>query len=214
MSSGGSRFESARRSPGSRRRFAAPSGVPGPVIAVGPRRLPRHDRRMDEHGGVIYQHPLAYLLGLEGIALLHAFGGEYDVTFTVERIEECRALLAKADLLGPGHVASPMSTPDGYRDWAPVYDSPGNQLIDIEQPVVWEILDGLPVGVALDAACGTGRHTARLKELGHTVVGLDSSSEMLAVARATSLTSTSGSASWTRYLSPTRAWARSSAHSP
>jgi hypothetical protein len=27
---------------------------------------------------VIYQHPLAYLLGLEGIALLRAFAGEYD----------------------------------------------------------------------------------------------------------------------------------------
>src|SRR5439155_9106079 len=30
---------------------------------------------------LIYQHPLAYLLGLEGIALLHAFAGEYDRDF-------------------------------------------------------------------------------------------------------------------------------------
>jgi hypothetical protein len=27
---------------------------------------------------VIYQHPMAYLLGLEGVALLRAFSGVYD----------------------------------------------------------------------------------------------------------------------------------------
>lgn len=41
-----------------------------------------------------------------------------------------------------------MPTQDGYREWAIGYDSPGNQLIEIEQPIVWEILGGLPVGVA------------------------------------------------------------------
>ncbi len=46
-----------------------------------------------------------------------------------------------------------------------------------------EILAGLPVGHALDAACGTGRHAAYLASLGHTVVGVDSSPGMLAVAR-------------------------------
>jgi SAM-dependent methyltransferase len=139
---------------------------------------------MDEQVGELYQHPLAYLLGLEGVALLHAFGGEYDETFTRDRIEECRALLAMTERLGAGGFATPTRTQDGYRVWAPVYDSPGNQLIDIEQPVVWDLLDGLPVGVALDAACGTGRHAARLRELGHTVIGVDSSPEMLAVAQA------------------------------
>ena len=46
-----------------------------------------------------------------------------------------------------------------------------------------EILDGLPIGVALDAACGTGRHTAYLASLGHEVIGVDSSPEMLERAR-------------------------------
>ena len=41
----------------------------------------------------------------------------------------------------------------------------------------------LPLGVALDAACGTGRHAAYLAQLGHQVIGVDSSPEMLAVAR-------------------------------
>lgn len=131
----------------------------------------------------IHQHPLAYLLGLEGLALLHAFAGEYDETFTLARLAETRRLLDMADQLGPGVHAIPIATEDGYEGWAPFYDSPGNQLIDIEQPIVQRILAGLPVGVALDAACGTGRHAAYLAELGHQVIGVDSSPEMLAVAR-------------------------------
>ncbi len=138
-------------------------------------------RGVTEH--VIYQHPLAYLLGLEGIALLHAFAGEYDEQFTLDRIEECRSLLAMSEHLGAGGFASPISTQDGYRDWAPFYDSQANQLIDIEQQVFWDILAGLPAGVALDAACGTGRHSSRLKDLGHTVIGIDNSPDMLRVAK-------------------------------
>jgi ubiquinone/menaquinone biosynthesis C-methylase UbiE len=132
----------------------------------------------------IYQHPLAYLLGLEGIALLHAFGGEYDREFTLARLAETRALLDMAEALGDGAAADPVPTQEGYRTWAPFYDSPGNQLVDIEQPIVQEILASLPVGVALDAACGTGRHAAYLANLGHRVIGVDSSKEMLAIARA------------------------------
>ncbi len=37
---------------------------------------------------VIYQHPLAYLLGLEGLALLRAFSGAYDRDFTLARLDE------------------------------------------------------------------------------------------------------------------------------
>jgi ubiquinone/menaquinone biosynthesis C-methylase UbiE len=48
---------------------------------------------------------------------------------------------------------------------------------------VREILDRLPIGVALDAACGTGRHAAYLASLGHAVIGVDSSAGMLARAR-------------------------------
>jgi SAM-dependent methyltransferase len=53
----------------------------------------------------------------------------------------------------------------------------------LEQPIVREILDGLPRGIALDAACGTGRHSAYLASLGHTVIGTDSSAAMLERAR-------------------------------
>lgn len=131
----------------------------------------------------VYQHPLAYLLGLEGIALLRAFAGEYDREFTLARLREIRALLDAADELGDGVTETPMTTQEGYAQWAPFYDEPGNELLEVEQPVVREILDVLPVGVALDAACGTGRHAAHLASLGHTVIGVDATPEMLAVAR-------------------------------
>jgi SAM-dependent methyltransferase len=132
---------------------------------------------------VIYQHPLAYLLGLQGIALLRAFSGAYGRDFTLARLREIQELLDARDELGEGVEALPMTTRAGYAQWAAFYDEPGNQLLEIEEPIVREILDSLPVGVALDAACGTGRHTAYLASLGHTVIGVDSSPEMLVRAR-------------------------------
>lgn len=131
----------------------------------------------------VYQHPLAYLVGLEGIALLRAFAGEYDRDFTVARLAEVRALLDSAEELGDGAVVGPIPTTEGYSSWAEFYDEPGNQLIELEQPIVREILDGLPRGVALDAACGTGRHSAYLASLGHAVICVDSSAAMLERAR-------------------------------
>jgi ubiquinone/menaquinone biosynthesis C-methylase UbiE len=131
----------------------------------------------------VYQHPLAYLLGLQGVALFRAFTGEYDREFTQARLAEVRALLDAAEL-GEGGTAVPVGIADSYDDWAPFYDEPGNAMLEREQPIVREILDGLPVGVALDAACGTGRHAAYLASLGHRVIGVDASPGMLAEARA------------------------------
>ena len=133
---------------------------------------------------MIYQHPLAYVLGLEGVALLRAFDGEYGREFTDARLAEIRTLLDSADQLGEAAETPPITAAAGYRAWADVYDQPGNGLIDIEQPYVRAILDRLPPGTALDAACGTGRHAEYLASLGHTVIGVDGSPEMLAVARA------------------------------
>ena len=132
---------------------------------------------------MIYQHPLAYLVGLEGIALLRAFAGGYDEEFTAARLAETRALLDSAEQFGRGVTTGPLTTVDGYRGWAEDYDQAGNQLIELEQPIVREILDGLAPGIALDAACGTGRHSSYLASLGHKVIGVDNSPEMLAKAR-------------------------------
>ena len=135
--------------------------------------------------GVTYLSPLGYLLGLEGAALLRGFReGSADQAFVEARTAEIRRLVESPELAeGVTAVPGAISTADVYQDWAPYYDDPGNQMIDIEQPVVQRILDGLPVGTALDAACGTGRHTAHLHRLGHRVIGCDASPEMLARAR-------------------------------
>lgn len=71
---------------------------------------------------------------------------------------------------------------EGYTRWAPVYDGP-NPAIDHETPVVQSLLRAARPGVALDAACGTGRHAAFLAELGHDVIGVDLTPAMLDVAR-------------------------------
>jgi SAM-dependent methyltransferase/catechol 2,3-dioxygenase-like lactoylglutathione lyase family enzyme len=49
--------------------------------------------------------------------------------------------------------------------------------------VVWRLLERITPGRALDAPCGTGRHTLRLAELGHDVVAVDATDAMLARAR-------------------------------
>ncbi|MBA3287496.1 MAG: methyltransferase domain-containing protein [Acidimicrobiia bacterium] len=128
---------------------------------------------------MIYQHPLAYLLGLEGIALLRTFAGEFDREFGAARIAEIRRLLDDPALGGDGVVAAQLDTVDGYHVWSATYDQPGNGIFEYEEPVVKEILDNLSPGVALDAACGTGRYTAYLAAHGHQVIGLDSSPDML-----------------------------------
>ena len=71
----------------------------------------------------------------------------------------------------------------GYEAWSEVYDT-FNPLIEVEQPIVWSLLDPLPPGVVVDAACGTGRHAQHLAERGWTVIGVDQSEPMLSRARA------------------------------
>jgi len=136
---------------------------------------------------VTYLSPLGYLLGVEGAALLRGFReGSADRAFVEARIAEIRALLDTPALAhAEGVTADPgtIGAAEVYEGWAPHYDAPGNQMIDIEQPVVRRVLDTLPVGTALDAACGTGRHTAYLHELGHRVTGVDASPDMLSQAR-------------------------------
>jgi len=132
---------------------------------------------------VTYQHPLAYLLGIEGLGLLRAFSGEYDREFVESRLAEVRKLLDDESLADAGVAVDRVSTVDGYRVWSKTYDDPGNAAFDIDTPLVEDILDGLPAGVALDAACGTGRLSRVLADRGHRVIGVDSSPEMLARAR-------------------------------
>lgn len=133
---------------------------------------------------MIYQHPLAYLLGLEGLALLRAWAGDYDREFVEERLAEVRRLLQDEGLAAhPGVVVDRADIAEAYRRWSATYDGPRNTLFDFDEPVMHEILDAQPAGSVLDAACGTGRFTAYLTARGHRVIGLDRSAHMLARAR-------------------------------
>jgi SAM-dependent methyltransferase len=127
----------------------------------------------------IYRHPLAYLLGLEGVALMRAFAGEYDRSFTHARIAEIRELLARAEDLGPGVDVRPMPVADGYDVWARTYDGEDNGCFPMRDDVLAPMLDRLSPGRVLDAACGTGAVARQLIERGHEVVGIDISPVML-----------------------------------
>jgi SAM-dependent methyltransferase len=101
------------------------------------------------------------------------------------RMDEIRTVL---DRLGEApysaaREAEPVATEVGYAAWAASYDAPGNVTVALEEEIVHALLAELPAGSSvLDAGCGTGRHAAFLAGKGHEVVGIDSSSEMLALA--------------------------------
>lgn len=133
---------------------------------------------------MIHQHPLAYLLGIEGIALMRAFAGEHDRDFTRTRIAEIRRLLDQAEVFGEGVDLEVIDTAEGYDVWAPSYDTPDNDFFAMDEAALLPILDTFPAGDAIDVMCGTGRYAAHLAARGHRVRGYDASPGMLDLARA------------------------------
>jgi SAM-dependent methyltransferase len=87
--------------------------------------------------------------------------------------------LLEDDAYSGADLTSEADLQAAYRAWAETYDEPGNPIIALEQPVVWSMLRSVPPGLALDAACGTGRHARELARLGHDVLGIDLTPEML-----------------------------------
>jgi ubiquinone/menaquinone biosynthesis C-methylase UbiE len=124
--------------------------------------------------------PVQLELALAGIALARNWlVGDRE---TVEMIEAEVRRLARTP--GNGWSDVPERTvAEGYPEWAPGYDQPSNPVIRLEESVVPALLAETPPGRALDAACGTGRHTARLVDLGHDVVAVDETEAMLSLAR-------------------------------
>jgi SAM-dependent methyltransferase len=102
---------------------------------------------------VIYQDPLAYLLGLEGIALLDAWAGNHDREFTNARLTEIRRLLDDEKLRDRGVLAERVSTVTAYQQQSASYDAEA------------------------------GRFAEFLARRGHQVISVDSSPDMLAYAR-------------------------------
>jgi SAM-dependent methyltransferase len=120
------------------------------------------------------------LVGVAGLALLRQL---YDGTDEAaeQRLTEVRRVLDD-DAFAVGETMTEADPRAGYGLWAESYDEPGNPIVALEEPVVRSLLDSLPRGRTLDAACGTGRHARYVVDRGHRVVGVDASPEMLSQA--------------------------------
>lgn len=124
------------------------------------------------------------VIGMEGVALLRTWltGNRREIW---TRVHELTKFVTHPH---EGPLSIELDIPErdyleGYAAWAETYDSALNPLICLEEPTVQRLIDHLPAGTALDAACGTGRHTAYLASHNHQVVGVDGSREMLEKAR-------------------------------
>ncbi len=134
-------------------------------------------------GNVTAQH---FFAGTVGLAMLRTWYENGDLN--AQRINELAAIMASANEFPHSLELNPEERPlhEGYAEWAASYDdAKANPMIDAEQRVVRPLLERLvtPGCVALDVACGTGRHAEFLFELGCDTTGVDSSPEMLDVAR-------------------------------
>jgi ubiquinone/menaquinone biosynthesis C-methylase UbiE len=124
-----------------------------------------------------------FIVGIEGLALLRAWMTDHDTASA--RFQEL-VQLARNPEAPPISIhldVPPEDVRSGYARWAESYDVARNPLIHIEEPAVHGLIDPLPSGSALDAACGTGRHSRYLRARGHQVIGVDATPEMLDLAR-------------------------------
>ena len=101
------------------------------------------------------------------------------------RLEDAPAGIGALDEF-PNNIRIPVvecEVIEGYDAWAAIYDSGPNAATELDTTLVRSLLDSLPRGRALDAACGTGRQTLTLTDLGYDVDGIDLNETMLAIAR-------------------------------
>ena len=125
-----------------------------------------------------------FILGLQGVAILRKHWIDpAAVRAWTRSIAEVASHIDEEPWSEPWH-AEERTVQAQYAAWAAEYDAPGNPMVMAEEPVVREMMSGYSLGTALDAACGTGRHAAYLAALGHEVIGVDITPEMLDVARA------------------------------
>jgi SAM-dependent methyltransferase len=123
-----------------------------------------------------------FVIAVEGMAI--ARGLSRSPADVAARAAEVGMVVATAesDLLATRIPLTRYDVEAGYTRWAPRYDGP-NPAIETEAPIMRRLVSPLPAGRALDAACGTGRHSQLLVELGWDVVGVDATAGMLDVAR-------------------------------
>ena len=132
------------------------------------------------------EHPTfgEFVLGLEGLAILRSW--MTDPATVKARSKMIAEIVRQLEKPPWSNAIEGMerTTITGYAEWATTYDNSSSPPILAEQPIVRSLITNHPVGKALDAACGTGRHAEYLASLGHRVTGIDATSEMLEVARA------------------------------
>lgn len=121
-------------------------------------------------------------IGIAGLALLRNWlvGDEATAKSILKEVSD---LTKETKSSTKPNKAIAFDTSEGYRVWAKTYDTTPNLLFEVEEPIVKKILKKLTPGIALDAACGTGRYSELLNTLGYKVTGMDLSPEMLAEAR-------------------------------
>jgi hypothetical protein len=114
-----------------------------------------------------------YALGLQGVAVIRNWlRGDAMVAVQVRELREFAASLDR----NPGIIEFELHEKDvasGHAAWSVTYDQAVNPLVSLEQPVVRSFIDAIPLGRALDAACGTGRHTEYLCMRSFDTTGVD-----------------------------------------
>ena len=124
-----------------------------------------------------------FVLGFEGLAIMRAWG--LDPETVRERAQSIAEIVARRAETPwrDAMVERQRGVRDGYASQAEGSPGPDNPIVLAEEPLVRELLDALPTGATLDAACGAGRYARYLASLGHSVTGIDLTPEMLAEAR-------------------------------
>ncbi len=130
--------------------------------------------------------PVHYALGIAGVALIRNWlSGDEAAKKSADELIRLSTSFANDPSLNFQLDIPSMEVASGYQLWADTYDNLPNPLIGVEQPIIQRLLDELPAGNALDAACGTGRYTRELLARGHRVTAVDLTYEMIRNARAT-----------------------------
>lgn len=121
------------------------------------------------------------LLGFRGLGLLRGWPFQ-DPDRAADVIAAIARISARSDEYSEFEVEA-LDAGEAFTAWSATYDPAVNTLIAAEEPAVRAILEEIVPGKALDLACGTGRLSRILRDLGNDVVASDGSPAMLRRAR-------------------------------
>ena len=137
--------------------------------------------------------PVHYALCVAGIAVIRNWmKGDETAEECAEELRSLTNRFSENSSLRFQLDIPDMDVESGYGLWADTCDDFHNPLIAVEGPIIRQLIDSIPPGRALDAACGTGRYARYLSERGHAVSGVDLSPELIEKARANTPASSSG----------------------